>query len=164
MQKSARKPRPGIALAPPFGRRPAQRRQFLRAAIRSIASASAAAVFSRAQISWLVKNDPVHVAAANPDDRCSAGLTLQRDQPKCFLHARMNKQIGGPIVARQLLRVGAVLHPGHSSARSCRFAQFAALRAVADNEQMKPPGLAPARSSKASNKRLVFFSLASRPT
>ena len=48
----------------------------------------------------IVKDQVVHRASANPHHRCPAGLAFQRNQTKCFLHAGMNEEIGGAVIAR----------------------------------------------------------------
>src|SRR5436190_24180744 len=43
----------------------------------------------------VVQNYPVEPRTANADDRRSAGLTFQRNQSECLLHAWMNKHVRG---------------------------------------------------------------------
>ena len=106
-----------------------------------------------------MENQIVHRAAANPDDRCAASLTLQCDQPKCFLHARMNKEIGRAIIPGELARVGAVFDPGKVFRLLLQFTQLISFGAVADYEKMKiiwPSPLQNFECTKQSRRILLF--------
>ncbi len=82
------------------------------------------------------ENNPVHIAAPNPDNWRAAGLTLQRREAKRFLNAGVNEQIRRPIKPRQLLRVGAILPPDHRPGAFLQSAQLPALQAVAHDQEM----------------------------
>ncbi len=49
-----------------------------------------------------VKNDAVHVAAANSHHRRAAGLTFERYKSERFLDAGMNEKIRRAIIAGQI--------------------------------------------------------------
>src|SRR5438128_3613224 len=59
-----------------------------------------------------MKNNPVHVTAADSHHRRAAGLTFQRDQPKSFLDARVDEEIGRAIITREISGVGGILNSG----------------------------------------------------
>src|ERR1700704_5705123 len=87
-----------------------QDRQFLAAQVFDGVGQRCRRIFARPRFLF-VKDDPVHVTAANANDRRSAGLTFERDQAKGFLHARMNEEIGGAMVTCQIFGLSAVLEP-----------------------------------------------------
>ena len=49
----------------------------------------------------------------------------------------MNEQIGGAIVTREIFRIGAVLQPRNIPDTGAQFLETIALRAIANNEEMK---------------------------
>src|SRR6266550_1623291 len=62
----------------------------------------------------IVENDSVEPRTANPNDGRAARLTFERDQSERLLRSRVHKQIGSPIMARKLERIGAILNPFHA--------------------------------------------------
>src|SRR5260370_15182567 len=55
-----------------------------------------------------MKNNPVHVTAADSHHLRAAGLTLQRDQPKCLLNPRAYEEIGHAITTREIPRLVSI--------------------------------------------------------
>src|SRR5229473_907769 len=84
-----------------------------------------------------MKNNPVHVTAADSHHRRAAGLTFQRDQPKCLLNPRVNEEIGRAIITREISGLGAILNPGDVSGAPLQPSKFLPLRPIADDQQMK---------------------------
>ena len=114
-------------------------------------------VFARPRFLF-VKNDPVHVTAANADHRRAASLTLERNQTERLLHSRMNEEIGRAIVTREIGRVRAVLNPGNAAGAFPQLFKLSALRSIADHEQMKIAGASRLQQIETLEKRLgVLF-------
>ena len=86
-----------------------------------------------------MKNNPVHITAADSHHRRAAGLTFQRDQPKSFLDARVDEEIGRAIITREISGVGAILNPGNvfPATAGLQLSKFLPLRPIADDQQMK---------------------------
>src|SRR5207247_3087312 len=86
-----------------------------------------------------MKNIPVHVTAADSHHRRAAGLTFQRDQPKSFLDARVDEEIGRAIITREINGVGAILNPGNvfPATAGLQLSKFLTLRPIADDQHMK---------------------------
>src|SRR5206468_10472621 len=84
-----------------------------------------------------MKNNPVHVTAADSHHRRAAGLTFQRDKPKCFLNPRVNEEIGRAIITREISGLGAILNPRNVCGALLQLSKFLPLWSVADDQQMK---------------------------
>src|SRR5207248_6957021 len=106
-KKAFKNPRPGMQLSRALGGLLTQARYILLAHALDRFGKRLRLIFER-PIVLIMEYQVVHRAPANADHRRSAGLTLQRDQSESFLHARMNKKIGGPIIASQFLRLSTI--------------------------------------------------------
>src|SRR5205823_1014833 len=100
-KKPLENPRPGVELTGLLGRFLTQDRQLALARSLDRFGQRFRRVFAR-PISLVVKNQIVHGAPTNSDHRRATGLTLERDQPKRFLHTRMNEKIGRAVITSEL--------------------------------------------------------------
>src|SRR6266536_4477909 len=105
-------------------------------------------------------NNPVHVTASDSHNRCAASLTFQRHKSKCFLNPRMNEEIGGAIITREIRGVGAILNPRNVSPATAglQLSKLLALWPVADDQQVKFPLVSSAQKLEGPKQRLgVLF-------
>src|SRR4029450_9067553 len=101
---------PAIQIPRRASRALAQDRQLFYARVFNRSGQRCCRVFPRPRFLVMADN-PIHVASADSHYRRATRLTFQRDKPKRFLHARVNEEIGCPIITREIGRVGAILNP-----------------------------------------------------
>ena len=115
------------------------------------------AVFTRPE-RLISMHDAIHVAAADADDRRAASLRLERHKPEGLLHAGMDEEIGGAIERGEAVRIGAIgqMSDWRLVIGDERF-EVAALQAIADDEQMKPPRKLPTSAQTPRTACAYFF-------
>src|SRR5947208_14800178 len=126
LKQPGKNDRPGVAFTDALRRHPAILRELNtpRLSCHGVGERRYRILFC--PVSLNSKNNPIHVATANPDNGCCAGLTFQGGQAECLLHAGMHEQICGSIEPRELLRVGAILHRGDIPNALLEMPQFTA--------------------------------------
>src|SRR5207244_3204792 len=96
-KKAFENPRPGMQLSRALSRSSPQDRQLPGGESLNRLRKRFRLIFQR-PIVLLMENQVIHRATTNADHRRAAGLTLQCDKAESFLHARMNKEIGGLVI------------------------------------------------------------------